>query len=274
MRAPADNADRLARRLVFGEAAEDYAAVRPGYPAAVLDWIATHVPLGPETRILEIGCGPGKATRLFAERGCRITALEPDPALADIARRELDEERVRVVEARFEDLRPRPPDCDLVLCAASFHWLDPATRCRDCASMLRPGGGLAVLYNAHPAPYRGFFERAQPIYREVAPTALRDPTATDDQDPLLTELRQSREFGLVVSHSLEWSREYSRDEYLRLLNTYSDHRRLDADRRAMLFDRLGRLIDAEYGGSVIRPYRSVLHLAVRPTAPDHPGNEE
>jgi len=58
-----------------------------------------------------------------------------------------------------------------------------------------------------------------------------------------------------------WTREFTRDEYLRLLNTYSDHRSLDDERRARLFACTGDVIDKEFGAKVTRPYLSTLYLA-------------
>ena len=263
MRPPSSEADRLTRRSLFGEVAEDYAAVRPGYPGVVADWIGERVPLGAATRILEIGCGAGQATRLLGGRGCRITALEPHPALAAIARRGLDALAVRIVEAAFEDFVGEPGSFDLVLAAASFHWLDPATRCRDSARLLRPGGGLAIVYSDHPAPYTGFFSRVQSVYQAVAPALLRPASAAPDGNPFLRELEECGDFDRIETRSVDWSRDYGRDDYLRLLNTYSDHRRLDGGIRRELFEAIGRLIDADFGGHVVRPYRTMLHLALR-----------
>jgi 2-polyprenyl-3-methyl-5-hydroxy-6-metoxy-1,4-benzoquinol methylase len=45
--------------------------------------------LQPGDWVLEVGAGPGKPTLPLARRGLRITALEPGPALAARARRDL-----------------------------------------------------------------------------------------------------------------------------------------------------------------------------------------
>jgi hypothetical protein len=65
------------RRLAFGLAAEQYDLIRPGYPAPLVDAVLAHCG-GPGITALEAGAGTGKATRAFAARGLRITAVEPD----------------------------------------------------------------------------------------------------------------------------------------------------------------------------------------------------
>ena len=57
-----------------------------------------------------------------------------------------------------------------------------------------------------------------------------------------------------------WSVQYSAEQYIELLSTYSDHISLpDAERRA-LFGGIADLIREEYGGSVLKHYQAVLAL--------------
>ena len=59
--------------------------MRPSYPAVAVDACFRLGNLESHARVLEIGCGTGQATILFAERGCSIVGLEPNERLADIA---------------------------------------------------------------------------------------------------------------------------------------------------------------------------------------------
>jgi protein-L-isoaspartate O-methyltransferase len=73
----------------FDSAAEVYQEARPLYPERLFDRLVSVTGLQPGDRVLEVGAGPGKATLPLARRGLRITALEPGPALAARARRDL-----------------------------------------------------------------------------------------------------------------------------------------------------------------------------------------
>ena len=75
--------DKPPRRLSFGTAAELYEEIRPGYPADLVTEVLEHCG-GTGALAVEAGAGTGKATRAFAERGLRIVAVEPDPAMAGI----------------------------------------------------------------------------------------------------------------------------------------------------------------------------------------------
>src|SRR5260221_9507711 len=140
------------RRETFDEVAELYDRFRPGYPAALVDDVVRLSGVPPRGRILEIGCGTGKATTLFAARGYRITGLEPGPNLAALAQRNSARfPDVRIDPRRFEDWLPDTA-YDLVMAAQSFHFIDAASGLTKAAAALKPGGAIAIFANR---PLRG-----------------------------------------------------------------------------------------------------------------------
>lgn len=72
-------------RAVFDTTAELYAQARPSYPAALVDNVLQLSAIPAEGRILEIGCGPGNAALLFAQRGHHLLAVELGKRLAALA---------------------------------------------------------------------------------------------------------------------------------------------------------------------------------------------
>jgi ferric iron reductase protein FhuF len=58
-----------------------------------------------------------------------------------------------------------------------------------------------------------------------------------------------------------WTKDYATDEYLTLLNTYSDHYTLEDEIKKPLFQEIGALIDRQYGGCITKPHLSVLFIA-------------
>ena len=128
-----DQADgAVPRGLTFGSVADRYERYRPTYPTALIDDV---VALLPGQRLVEIGAGTGKATRLWAARDLDITAVEPDAAMAAVlARQCADQPRVRIVVASFESWQP-DGRYDGLVAAQSWHWTDRAparTRSRRC----------------------------------------------------------------------------------------------------------------------------------------------
>jgi len=255
------------RRRSFDAVAGSYIAHRPQYPAAAFDLLTARVP--PPADVLEVGPGPGLATLPLAERGYRITAVELGGRLAAEARRNLAGHRgVRIVNADFERWQaPRAHAFDLLLAASSWHWIDPAVAHERAWLALRLGGWLALMAN-HPRPgrigtrARRFWAATDKLYRRHAPELVRrrgwNPSRLPDQG---LAIRQSGRFATAERHVIEWRHTFTPDDYVALLDTYSDHRTLSARKRERLFAAIHRLAVKEFGGEVPRFYRTVVYLA-------------
>ena len=99
-----------------------------------------HIP--PGGHILDAGCGSGRDTVAFLERGYRVTAFDASPSLAALAERHTGQ-RVRVL--RLQDLEWSQTFDGIWACASLLHVPAaelPAVMGR-LAEALRPGG---VLY--------------------------------------------------------------------------------------------------------------------------------
>jgi trans-aconitate methyltransferase len=112
----------------------------PECPSELCDRLLRVTGLSAGARLLEAGCATGKATRPLAQRGFRITCIEPSAAHAAAARANLTGSDVEVVEARFEDWTPVGEPFSLVFAATSWHWVDPAVRYRGAVDALEPHG--------------------------------------------------------------------------------------------------------------------------------------
>jgi len=259
-----------AKRESFDEVADQYDSVRPEYPDVIYDEIAEISGKGPGALVLEIGCGPGKASVALAKRGYRLHGIELGPRLADIARARLSAfPNARVEVCAFETLDTETR-YDLIASAQAFHWIDPSVRVARAAALLKPGGSLAIWWNRHvrvPSD-RGFFDAAQAIYRDVVPgleaELLKLRLPDELPQPERDELVRSGLFASVESRRHLWERSYRADDYARLLGTYSDHLALPAPVRSRLLSGIEDLIERSYGGVIRKGYLTVLHVARTP----------
>jgi SAM-dependent methyltransferase len=255
----------VTRRTIFNQVALEYDAIRPGYPLALIDDVIAISGIPAGGRILEVGCGTGQATLPFARRGYAMTCLDLGKELAAVAAEKLRPyPQVQIQNVSFEDWPPEPGAFDLVLSATAFHWVPREIGYPKAAQVLNDTGSIAIFANEHPFPHVGFFVEAQAIYRQVVPEwhdPREDPPIGEQIKANAVYIDRTGLFEPVVVKTYPWSQDYTAAEYLRLLNTYSDHHGLEESRRARLFAGLGEMIENRYGGRVTKEYLAVLYIA-------------
>jgi SAM-dependent methyltransferase len=256
------------RRLSFGPVADRYERARPSYPDALVDEVLDYARLEPRDRILEVGAGTGKATRLFAGRGHPIVALEPSAEMAAVARRVCSlYPGVTIVERDFERWEIEPTAFALLLSAQAWHWTDPETRYATARRALRDGGALTVFWNRPDWSSCSLWKPLADAYRSTAPGLepsgpMHPTTATVD---LAADWRAEIEavsdgFGRPEVRGYPWIARYSAEQYVELLSTHSDHIALSPAIREPLLGRVAEAIDG-HGGTLELPYVTRLCLA-------------
>lgn len=243
---------------VFDATADRYDAARPEYPAELIDDLVALAQLAPGDRLLEIGCATGKATRPLLARGFRVTCVEPGPSLAARAAATLDAD---VHNTRFEDWPGEPGAFDLVFAATAWHWLDPDVRYAKAHEQLRPGGHLAFWSAAHAFPdgFDPFFTEIQTVYDEINESyrgAWPPPPEPDQR----AEIEASGLFGDVAVRRYLWELQYTADEYVALLDTFSGHIEMTDAQRERLYGEVHRRLGSR---KVHRHWEAVLHVAIR-----------
>jgi SAM-dependent methyltransferase len=149
-----DSRSRL--RRTFEELPEAYERARPLYPPQVFDDLVNLAALPEHARLLEVGPGTGQATRPLAKRGYEIVGIELGEGLAARARHKLaDFPNAKIIQADFETWEPNGDRFDAIVAFTAFHWIDPETRYRKSAALLKAQGALAVIATQHVLPEGG-----------------------------------------------------------------------------------------------------------------------
>lgn len=249
---------------MFGEDAAAYDDARPSYPAALIDDLVDLV--GPRARMLDVGTGTAKATRLLAERGITGIGVEADPAMAAVAREHLAPfPGWRVDVSDFEWWRPSDGDApvDLVGSAQAWHWVHPQVGLWRAHRLLRPGGHIALWWNLgeeDTSPARLEIDAA---YAEHAPGEMFSPTIDRNEGSPFDPAPADTRFVDDATRLYPWTCDYSTDELLALLRTTSHLRVLPPERCAALLDDVAGIVD-RHGGTFRYPYVTRLWTARRP----------
>jgi SAM-dependent methyltransferase len=141
-----------AQAELWGERARDWADVMEGWNGwgvPAYRHVLERVPVGRESRVLDVGCGAGRFCRIAADRGARVSGLDATPALVEIAR-----ERVPDGDFRIGDMEELPwadESFDLVTGFNSFFiaasMVNALTEAR---RVVRPGGLVAMTVFGRP----------------------------------------------------------------------------------------------------------------------------
>jgi SAM-dependent methyltransferase len=160
----------------FSDRVEDYVRWRPGYPLQVVAALRADLGLVPEHVIADVGSGTGILSRLFVDNGNVVYGVEPNRAMAAVAEADLAPSgRFRSVEGRAEATGLDEASVDLVTAGQAFHWFSVPDARREFRRILRPAGGVALVWNLRRLDstpflrdYEAFLHRWSTDYREVS----------------------------------------------------------------------------------------------------------
>jgi SAM-dependent methyltransferase len=259
------------RRLSFGSVAELYDSSRPSYPGALVDDALAYAPAGSgePLRVVEVGAGTGKATVLFAARGASVLAIEPNGAMAALARRNCQQfPQVTVLESEFESWDPDGERFQLLICAQAWHWISPGVRMTRAREALCERGAMALFWN------RPMWDRCElagvlrAAYAGIDFGEMPGPMHPDHTDPRTSwgyygeDLDAAHGFAPEPVRSYDWVSPYTSAEYVQLIRTHSDHIILPEAQREALLESVRAAIDGT-GGTLQLTYRTYLWLARR-----------
>jgi len=234
------------KRTHFDKIVADYDKARWEYPSELFDEI---IQQSSGKNALEIGAGTGKATTPFINAGYAVTAVELGTNMADFLADKFEgTSNFSIMNSSFEDANLEENTYDLVFAASAFHWVDAEIGCPKVFNILKSGGTFALFRNNTP-PNDGdeLYEEIQACYEKHYNSYYKSskrPEKKSKEDLWKpSELYWSFRFeGMehygftdITMHLYDAFREYTADEYIALLDTYSDHISLPDENKNALY---------------------------------------
>jgi len=246
----ADGTDRIladkARlgRSGFAAGADRYERARPGYSDETMDHVLGALGIGPTTRVLDIGAGTGKLTRVLVASGASVVASEPSASMrttfADVL------PGTPQVGAAAEYLPFADGSFDAVTVAQAFHWFDAPRALVECVRVLGPGGRLALVWNER--------DESDPVIAELTRLSKWDkhqpyPVGMD----FGSVIDASGAFGPVDRKLFRFTQEVDRKMFVEQVESRSYIAVLPEDRRRAILDDVAALA-AGLDEPILLPY--------------------
>ncbi len=212
--------------------------------------MADELSIEPGRVVVDLGAGTGKLTRLLVPFGSSLTAVEP---LANM-RAELVASTPGVVvhEGTAETMPFADASVDVVVAAHAAHWFERPAFLHEVARVLRPGGGLALLWNDRSDALPWFFQLDDVIKAGVELPWERDIDWAD-------EIGRSGAYGSVVERRFPHEQVLDLEGLLDLVATRSYVASRPASEQAEVFDGVRRRV-AGIPQPFTLPYVTTVHL--------------
>ena len=251
-------------RTHFDKIVVNYDKVRWDYPDELFADAIRYSGKGNGKQALEIGAGTGKATTPFLDAGYAVTAVEMGANMSEFLLDRFKEyESFEVITSTFEDAPLQNDSNDLIYAASAFHWVDAEIGCPKVLRLLKRGGAFVLFRNnAVPDDNDELYADVQAEYEQhyysyykldSRPVKISRMTEEDFRKP--TEIYRGFRFESLEQYGFkdvtmklyDAMQIYNADEYIGLLETYSDHRALPDNNREALYSGIKEAIN-KHGG--------------------------
>ena len=259
--------DQLHLKETFNLVPALYNEIRPLYPKEILQAAQAYAALYPASKIAEIGPGTGQASEFFITHGYDYAGIDLGADMVGFCEnRFANYKNARFTVSTFEDWLPAPESFDFIFSAQAFHWIEPDYGLQKLASLLKPTGSIALIWNLDESRHTEFWKRGKNLHKVHVPghsgkqgTNLKKSSLIFADKLKTSDLFQDLE---VIKH--DWKKTYTAEEWIKMRNTFSQDLQLTEAQRNAFHTELTKIIN-DLGGSFERFYTTVCLLARRKT---------
>lgn len=258
-------------RKSFDKDVINYDKWRPRYCNQLFNDIIEHSKLNPEKECIEIGCGTGQATEPILKTGSSLLAIELGENFTEFTRNKFKSyKNFQVENADFEKIDLENNRFDLVFSGTAFHWITEEIGYPKVYNILKSGGTIALFWNK-PEPESSddlLHLKMQEVYQKYFGQEVVEKAKFERenlQERYAQIIGTIERYGFIEAEYRLYKqvREFTADEYVALISTYSENIALAEPVRSQF---LTGIRDAVYDfNNRIKVYDTIdLYLARKP----------
>ena len=205
-----------AERVLWADSGPGYEAVYASLCAHTIPALLDAAAVSSGSAVLDVGTGTGTVARAAVERGAKVTAVDAEPSMLDLARGKVPE--AEFLLAIVPDLPFEAATFDAVV--GNFvldHFGRPNAAMRALRTLAKPGGRVAfTLWPAERSAGRTIFPRAAALTEGWVPRQMPALVPEDDYprtEEGLAELFRGAGLADVATTAIEWDHRTTAEEW-------------------------------------------------------------
>lgn len=131
------------RSTIFKESSRKYPKNKTSYPDEAINLILKPYCNQEEITVVDIGAGTGTGSRLLADKGANVIAVEPNRVMIESAE---SHSNITFKQARAETTPLDRNLADIVTSFQAFHWFDFKKSLKEFSRILKPNGQLTLVW--------------------------------------------------------------------------------------------------------------------------------
>ncbi|MBT5022471.1 methyltransferase domain-containing protein [Candidatus Woesearchaeota archaeon] len=251
----------------FGNISKIYNLARPDYPEELIDDITKE--LKPNSKILDVGCGTGQATKILAKKGFQITGTDLSEEMITIAKTNCP--NANFLAGRFEDIdfnqnnqNNQTEKFDLITSGMAWHWLDKNIAYKKAHDLLNPNNPnskLAIFWSYQEKEKSEIIQKVGIVLDKYS-APNRGPAGSlvlESFGQTLTELKNKQDlFNNITTKSYQSNLNFTKQKYIDLVISYGWVQNLENDKQSKLIQDLNNAIEPN---EFTVPYKFILITA-------------
>lgn len=226
----------------FGPLSKQYVLGRKGKPDAAYKILKSYVK--PEMAILDLGCGTGISTRQLCSHGfINVMGADRDPLMLKEAMATNPEELpLKYVQADISVGLPfSNGQFDVVTASSAFHWFSNSSSIQEVARILKPQGYYFILGGGKS---RTEIKKENPVDEKIK-AMLKDVGAVEPTEKysVIADLLEAEGFNIIVDTAVPTENNYTKDEYLNLIQSRSIWNKVPEGERPALIEKIDQYLE-------------------------------